>query len=232
MLWGTFAATVNGASVTGDYRRSGPPRLVLNFSDGEITIWAASVKFIEDADARSGYDFTADVLADEWDPRAALRKLRTFPRNQIADVLLDQAIFAGVGNIIKNEVLFRMRTSPLAKVKDIPARKLRQITADARAFSFRFLELRRMFALRKNLEIYGRSVCPVCGGRIRRRVHGQRGRRSFFCVKCQPTSRKPHAVSGSSTTTRRRSSHGKSTHNGPPRGAAARKPRGSRPARF
>src|SRR6476619_292619 len=39
MLWGTFAATVTGRSVTGDYRRSGPPRLVFEFSNGEITIW-------------------------------------------------------------------------------------------------------------------------------------------------------------------------------------------------
>src|SRR5262252_1283917 len=38
MLWGTFAATVRGTSVTGDYRRSGPPRLVLTFANGEITV--------------------------------------------------------------------------------------------------------------------------------------------------------------------------------------------------
>src|SRR5712672_1336413 len=36
MLWGTFAATVQGVSVTGDYRRSGPPRLILDFPNGEI----------------------------------------------------------------------------------------------------------------------------------------------------------------------------------------------------
>src|SRR4051812_3938425 len=47
MLWGTFAATVRGVSVTGDYRRTGPPRLVLTFANGEITIWSASLKFLE-----------------------------------------------------------------------------------------------------------------------------------------------------------------------------------------
>jgi len=31
MLWGTFAATVKGKSVTGDYRRGGVPRLTLMF---------------------------------------------------------------------------------------------------------------------------------------------------------------------------------------------------------
>src|SRR4051812_20983933 len=119
MLWGTFAATVKTQSVTGDYRRSGPPRLVLNFPNGEITIWSASLKFVETARARGDYDFTADVMSDTWDPRAAFRKARAFPRGEIADVLLDQAIFAGVGNIIKNEVLFRTRTSPFLPVGKI-----------------------------------------------------------------------------------------------------------------
>ena len=217
MLWGTFAATVQGRSVTGDYRRSGPPRLVMNFPNGEITIWAASVRYIEDADAKAAYDFTADVMSDQWNQRTALAKVRAFPRAEIADVLLDQAIFAGVGNIIKNEVLFRTRVSPFAKVRTIPARKLRAIAADARTFSFRFLELRRIFSLRKNLEVYGRSVCPRCGGKIARRVHGQRARRSFFCAKCQGV-----RISGPSRTQTPRSQSGTSTRSAPRRGAPAR----------
>jgi endonuclease-8 len=188
LLWGTFAASVDGTSVTGDYRRTSVPRLVLTFVNGEITIWSASVKFIEHPHVVDTYDFTADVLADEWDPRAALQKVRRHPRAEIADVLLDQSIFGGVGNIIKNEVLFRTRTSPMARVGRLSARRLKQIVEDARAFSFRFLELRREFALRKNLEIYGRSECPSCGGRVSRKIHGARARRSFFCVDCQKPS--------------------------------------------
>jgi endonuclease-8 len=225
MLWGTFAATVQGKSVTGDYRRAGPPRLVLNFPNGEITIWAASVKFVEDPDAKGAYDFSADVMADEWNGRAALAKIRTFPRVEIADVLLDQAIFGGVGNIIKNEVLFRTRVSPFAKVRDIPARKLRAIVADARTFSFRFLELRRVFSLRKNLEIYRRSVCPRCGGKVERRVHGQRARRSFFCLKCQKV-----RLSALSRTPTPRSQSGTNTRTGVPRGARVPTRRSRRPA--
>jgi endonuclease-8 len=197
LLWGTFAATVEGVSVTGDYRRSGDPRLVLEFVNGTITIWSASLRVLETQDAREEYDFSADVLAESWDRRAALRKVRTHPREEIADVLLDQSIFAGVGNIIKNEVLFRTRTSPFAKVGRLSPQRLRQIADDALVFSRRFLELRRQFALRKNLEIYGRSLCPVCGGKVSRKVHGVRGRRSFFCAVCQrvrlPRKRRPTA---------------------------------------
>jgi len=185
LLWGTFAATVRGRSITGDYRRTSVPRLVLAFSNGDVTIWASSLKIIERPDARAEYDFTADVLSEEWNAKAALKKMRAFPRAEIADVLLDQAIFGGVGNIIKNEVLFRTHVSPFANVGRLSARRLNAIVEDARTFSFRFLELRRAFALRKHLEVYGRATCPRCGGPIMRRVHGIRGRRSFFCPKCQ-----------------------------------------------
>lgn len=185
LLWGTFAATVDGQSVTGDYRRSSPPRLVMTFRNGELTIWSASIKFIESDCARAQYDFTADVLSPAWSARKALGRMRRFPEGQISDVLLDQSVFAGVGNIIKNEVLFRMGTSPFATVAEISPQARRAIVHDARAFSFRFLELRRQFALRKHLEIYGRSACPRCGGRVTRRVHGQRQRRSFYCTSCQ-----------------------------------------------
>lgn len=185
MLWGTFAATVKGKSVTGDYRRSGPPRLVMNLPNGEITIWAASVKWIEGDDVKAEYDFTADIMSDRWNPGSALKKVRAFPHGEIADVLLDQAIFAGVGNIIKNEVLFRTRISPFLRVEQISPKKLRAIVADAQVFSHRFLELRKVFALRKNLEVYRKSTCPRCGEKIFRRNHGQRARRSFFCARCQ-----------------------------------------------
>jgi endonuclease-8 len=197
MLWGTFAATVKGTSVTGDYRRSGAPRLVLRFANGEITIWSASLKFIEDAHARDTYDFSVDVLSDDWSPRAAQERVRNHPADEVADVLLDQSIFAGVGNIIKNEVLFRTRTSPMTRVKRLSPAKLRAIVAEARTFSFRFLELRRRFALRKNLEIYGRSVCPSCGGHVSRRMHGTRNRRSFFCAGCQKVTSLRRRVVGS-----------------------------------
>ena len=36
------------------------------------------------------------------------------------DVLIDQHIFAGVGNIIKNEALFRAAVRPLSVVSKIP----------------------------------------------------------------------------------------------------------------
>ena len=97
------------------------------------------MKFIEERQARASYDFALDTLSPEWNPVRALRAARGHPDAEIADVLLDQGIFAGVGNIIKNEVLFRTSTHPRTAVRDIPTRQLKAIVADARVFSERFL---------------------------------------------------------------------------------------------
>src|SRR4030095_8137037 len=102
--------------------------------------------------AQAVYDLSADVLSAHWDSNAALLKMKAFPRSEIADILLDQEIFACVGHILKNEVLFRTRTSPFARVGRLSNRKLKAIVADARTFSERFLALRRTFSLRTNLE--------------------------------------------------------------------------------
>lgn len=125
----------------------------------EIFSWEKHLVFQFDA-------FALRVHFMLWGPFAA-RKVRAFPREEIADVLLDQDIFTGVGNIIKNEVLFRTRTSPFARVKTIPPRKLRAIVADARTFSFRFLELRKVFALRKIWRSTGAESARGARGRSR-----------------------------------------------------------------
>ncbi len=79
------------------------PRLSLKLTrKREINFYSCSVKFIEEP-LDEVYDWSADVMADEWNPRAARRKLAAMPDAIVADALLEQDVFAGVGNIIKNE---------------------------------------------------------------------------------------------------------------------------------
>jgi len=49
------------------------------------------------------------------------RRLRARPDLLACDALLDQDIFSGVGNIIKNEVLHRIRVHPESTVGALPA---------------------------------------------------------------------------------------------------------------
>jgi endonuclease-8 len=55
--------------------------------------------------------------------------------------LLDQHVFSGVGNIIKNEVLHRIRVHPESTVGGLPSRKLGEMIRQARDYSFDFLRM-------------------------------------------------------------------------------------------
>lgn len=165
-------------------RKPTPPRLGLKFTRGELNFYACSVQFVEGA-LRDTYDWRADVLSDEWDAALALGKLKAQPNTLVCDALLDQSIFAGVGNIIKNEVLFRIRLHPMSKVGALPPRKLAELVAEARQYSFDFLEWKKAFVLKKHWLAHTKRTCPRCDVPLRLAVLGRTQRRSFYCERCQ-----------------------------------------------
>ena len=167
-----------------DERADKPPRLRLTFTRGELNFYACSVRYLE-APLDELYDWRTDVMSDEWDPRLASKRLRAQPETLACDALLDQNIFAGVGNIIKNEVLFRVRVHPLSKIGALPPRKLRELVREARQYSFDFLAWKKQFTLRAHWLAHNKSVCPRDGVKFRREYLGVRQRRSFFCEICQ-----------------------------------------------
>ncbi len=172
-------------SYTIDERKDREPRLRLGFRNGEINFYSCAIRLVEGR-LDEVYDWTADVMADEWDAAAARKKLRAMPDTLICDALLDQTVFSGVGNIIKNEVLFRVGVHPLSTVGALPASKLRAIVEQARVYSFEFLEWRRAFVLRQHWLVHNKGTCPRCDQKLVRRHLGHTNRRSFFCEHCQP----------------------------------------------
>ena len=167
-----------------DERKPSPPRVSLQFDNGELNIYASSLKYIEGR-LDETYDWRTDVMNDAWDPRLARRRLKQQPETLVCDALLDQELFAGVGNIIKNEVLFRQRVHPESTVGALPPRVLGRVIADARAYSFLFLEWKRAFELKKHWQIHTKRICPTCGGPVSKTYPGKSRRRTFFCPNCQ-----------------------------------------------
>jgi endonuclease-8 len=185
LLFGAFEAEANGTTLTGDYRRSYTPRLQLDFENGMIKMFNCSVKFLETRNAKASYDFTVDIMSPKWSSDKAFETISSKPGAHIADILLDQNIFAGVGNIIKNEVLWRVRIHPETKVKELPASDLQQLIAETKTFSLLFYKWRKVFLLRKHLDIYQKSICPRCGANVKREKTGKRNRISHICPVCQ-----------------------------------------------
>jgi endonuclease VIII len=166
-------------------RKNRPARLSLAFSRGrELNFYSCAVRYIERS-LDEEYDWRADVLGAAWDPAAARRKLRGMPNSLVCDALLDQNVFAGVGNIIKNEVLFRIRVHPLSRVGALPAHKLRALVEQARQYSFDFLEWKKAYVLRKHWLVHNKACCPRCNVPLTRAYLGITDRRSFYCERCQ-----------------------------------------------
>jgi endonuclease-8 len=182
LMFGTFAATVEGKSVTGDYtRKAREPRLAFVFENGHIEMYNCSVKRIESKAAKASYDFSINLMSDEWNADNALKRMLQHPDAEVADVLLDQTIFAGLGNIIKNEILFLAKIQPVVPIRLLSRAKLKELVALAKSFSLQFYEWRRNFVLRKNLTIYRKKICPLCAGRLVRAKTGERQRWSYYC---------------------------------------------------
>lgn len=160
------------------------PRLHLHFSNGDLYFYACSIKVIEE-EANKVYDWSGDVLNKAWDPKKARIKLKAQPDQLVCDALLDQNIFAGVGNIIKNEVLFRIRVHPENTIQSLPPRKLTELINEARNYSFDFLTWKKAFVLKKHWLIHTKKTCPRCNIPVVKTYPGKTRRRTFYCENCQ-----------------------------------------------
>lgn len=175
MLFGTYRI---------NERKETPPRLSFICNKGEMNFYACSVQLVED-DLDELYDWSADVMNDNWDAAKARKKLKAMPEVLVVDALLDQNIFAGVGNIIKNEVLYRTQIHPKNKVGDLPPKKLTEMINQARVYSFDFLEWKKQFVLKKHWLAHTKRKCTRDGSPILKEYLGKTNRRTFYCDKCQ-----------------------------------------------
>ena len=168
-----------------EQRKGMNPRLELITSQHAFALYNCSVKCIKRVNLKKYIPFAFDILWPTWNIVKVINIIKRHRTSTIDDILLDQNIFAGVGNIIKNEALFLSKVRPEKKISQLSLKKLKEIANNTRKFSQRFLELRKIFQLKKNLQIYRKTLCPTCGTKIIRKKTGKLQRWSFYCPKCQ-----------------------------------------------
>lgn len=165
-------------------RKTTVPRLSLLFENGELNFYGCSVRYLEE-DLNEMYDWSGDVMSDTWNPTAVKDKLLQHPSMMVCDALLNQDIFAGVGNIIKNEVLYRIRVHPETLVENLPEEKMDEMIREARNYSFEFLEWKKRYELKKHWLAHTKKTCMRCDLPFTKMHLGKTNRRSFFCNNCQ-----------------------------------------------
>lgn len=137
-----------------------------------------------------------DPLRDDADPPRAWAKVRK-SRAPIGQLLMDQAVVAGIGNIYRTEILWRAKIHPRNAGNTITPDQFDELWSDA-------VELMRLgvkhnkiitvdpksvgkpaskLNVRERTNIYKQSKCPRCGSKIEQFTLA--GRRVFACTGCQ-----------------------------------------------
>lgn len=169
-----------------EVREGMQPRLTLEFHDGRLTFYNCAVRLVFAAQLDELVKDEFDILSNNWHLNKVLQRSAELKEAYICDALLDQNVFAGIGNIIKNEALFRAAVQPLSVVSKIPEERLETIALEARAFSQRFYEVRNTGEkLNPYLQTYRNKQCPRCGQQVQLKRTGKSARISFFCPDCQ-----------------------------------------------
>jgi endonuclease-8 len=140
-----------------------------------------------------------DLLAEPPDIDGAVRRARNpaYADREVGDLLLDQRVVAGIGNVYKSEVLFECRVHPRRRVGSLEPAEVRSLLETAASLMRMSLRSRRRthVPLRRRptpssprLWVYGRAgaACLECGTTIERIAQGDMARTTYFCPRCQP----------------------------------------------
>jgi endonuclease-8 len=143
-----------------------------------------------------------DLLARAFDRDEVVRRMRARGRDAIADVLLNQRVAAGIGNVFKSEILFLAGIHPFAPVSALGAADLERLVDISREqlaanVMTRSQTLSPVTSRRttksldpnRKLWVYSRGgkPCRRCGATIQSRKTGLDARLTYWCPRCQPS---------------------------------------------
>lgn len=168
-------------------------RVFVCFNAKEVEILPAQGYRLVDARRRLGPDLIQERLA----PDVLVGRARALlgPEVPLVDLLLDQRVAAGIGNVYKSEVLFLEGQPPLAPLAATPSPVIVALFRTAAELLRRNLQggprvTRPRDDGRGRLWVYGRAALPClrCGAEIQRRTMGANRRVTYWCPDCQGSS--------------------------------------------
>jgi len=145
-----------------------------------------------------------DLLAPDLELDVVVARARTPGHADVAitDLLLDQGVAAGIGNVYRSEVLFLTGTHPWTPVASLDDAQLRALFDRAQALMTsnvgpgRRATVGHLRGARRppgvpRLWVYRRERLPClrCRTPIQRSIAGRRARSTYWCPRCQPAPR-------------------------------------------
>jgi endonuclease VIII len=193
----------------GSYRIDNPrenrfPRMAYSIGKTRFYFYSCGIRPI-DQEVLDAYDWSIDLMSRKWNHKQAVQSVKAKSETMICDVLMDQNIFAGLGNIIKNEVLYRLLLHPELKVKDLTPKQLDKLVSEAHNYSHQFYEWKKINQLKRHWLIFRKKDCPFKHGKLVKEPTGKLQRFSHYCPVCQPKKkRKANVLPGRPARTEKR----------------------------
>jgi endonuclease-8 len=136
-----------------------------------------------------------DPLRADADPQKAWQKIAA-SKTSIGQLLMDQAVIAGVGNIYRAELLWRIKLHPRTPGRAVTKRQFDQIWKDSVVLMELAVDVGRIITADKAIKkpsakmtnparfnIYKHAKCPRCGESIE--TYALAGRKVYACGGCQ-----------------------------------------------
>ena len=165
-------------------------KAMLETADAVAVCFAAPVmELVRDARAIVRH-LGPDILADDWQASEVVRRARLLPASTAAgDVLLDQRVTAGIGNVYRCEALWHRKVNPWTGTGGLSDEELAALFETARqAMRGNLKTWDRRFPGYGKGAVHGRGgrPCPRCGTPIKVRAMGEHARLVYWCPTCQP----------------------------------------------
>jgi endonuclease VIII len=124
-----------------------------------------------------------DLLDEDPQIDLALGRARAHsrPTRPVGEVLLDQTVAAGVGNVVRCEALYALRVDPWAPLGGVSDDTLRALYEHSR----RVLQAGVSAGGALQRSVYGARRCRRCGAAVQRRGQGDEARIVHWCPACQ-----------------------------------------------
>jgi endonuclease-8 len=164
--------------------RTGRPWLVLRGATVEGLLWNGPVL---ERHTRALARLGPDILASQPDFEGMLARLRSADGSRgLGEILQDQTLVAGIGNMWMAETLWRVRLPPWLPLRDVPEAERVRVLETAAALMRAAVDAGR--EPRKQVHARAGRACQRCGTPIRAHGQGDANRTAYWCPTCQPGS--------------------------------------------
>lgn len=201
LMWGAWHVYAQGEPWRREARKA---RVVLETAAHSAVLFSAPICQLLHTSELATHptsELGPDLLADGFgaaEREEVRRRLQTQGETELGEAIMNQTVMAGIGNILKSEILFAARIHPQRPAANLSNDEFERLLATSRDMMRRaydtnsFVQVFLPPALRQATGrlgyVYGRSgqVCLRCGGTIAMVRQGPMQRMTFFCPFCQP----------------------------------------------